>query len=247
MSEPEKFLARWSRRKHQGATEAPATNESQPEASTAPPIGSAEPAQAEAGDAAEPAPVTIDLTTLPSLDSIAADTDIRAFLAPGVPADLRVAALRRAWVADPKVRNFVGLADYDWDFHTPGALPGFGPLEMTDDLRREVVRIVSGWQGGEAESSEPLAPAPEMGAPLRADHAAPSRGETDVVAPAGPSKDVTSPSPAAVNPPAAPEVPFPTQVIMQRSEIDIAPQQEIQRPESSQMLARRAHGRALPQ
>ena len=46
----------------------------------------------------------------------------------------------------PKIRDFVGLADYDWDFNTPGAIPGFGPLEMTDELRRQVARIVGAMQ-----------------------------------------------------------------------------------------------------
>ena len=89
-----------------------------------------------------PAEPVFDLSKLPPIESITAETDIRAFLAPGVPAELRLAALRRAWVADPKVRDFVGLNDYDFDFHTPGAIPGFGPLEMTDELRQEVLRIV---------------------------------------------------------------------------------------------------------
>ena len=77
-------------------------------------------------------------------NSITAATDIRAFLAPGVPAELTRAALRRAWSADPKIRDFVGLADYDWDYHAPGSMAGFGPLEMTDELRRQVARIVGG-------------------------------------------------------------------------------------------------------
>ena len=85
-----------------------------------------------------------DLTQLPPLESITAATDIRAFLAPGVPADLTRAALRRAWATDPKIRDFVGLADYDWDYHAPGSMAGFGPLEMTDELRRLVARIVGG-------------------------------------------------------------------------------------------------------
>jgi hypothetical protein len=83
-----------------------------------------------------------DLTHLPSIESITAETDIRAFLAPGVPADLTRAALRRVWAADPTIRDFKGLADYDWDFTTPGAIPGFGPLDMTDDLRRYVSDMV---------------------------------------------------------------------------------------------------------
>ena len=48
---------------------------------------------------------------LPATESITADTDIRAFLAPGIPAHLTRAALRRAWAADPAIRDFVGLAE----------------------------------------------------------------------------------------------------------------------------------------
>jgi hypothetical protein len=59
-----------------------------------------------------------------------------------VPVDIARAALRRAWSADPRIRDFVGLADYDWDYHTPGSAAGFGPLEMTDELRQMVARIL---------------------------------------------------------------------------------------------------------
>jgi len=83
-----------------------------------------------------------DLESLPPIESITAATDIRPFLAPGVPAEIARAALRRAWSADPRIRDFVGLADYDWDYHTPGSAAGFGPLEMTDELRQMVARIV---------------------------------------------------------------------------------------------------------
>ena len=69
-----------------------------------------------------------DLASLPSLDSITAATDIRAFLAPGVPKELARAALRRAWSADPAIRDFKGLAENDWDFTDPTAMPGFGAL-----------------------------------------------------------------------------------------------------------------------
>ena len=83
-----------------------------------------------------------DPLSVPSIESISADTDIRCFLAPGVPPELTRAALRRAWAADPKIRDFVGLADYDWDFNAPGSMAGFGSLEMTDELRRMAARIV---------------------------------------------------------------------------------------------------------
>ena len=89
-----------------------------------------------ASDAADHGPRRRSISaSLPPLESITAESDIRAFLAPGVPPELTRAALRRAWAADPKIRDFVGLAEYDWDFNTPGAMAGFGPLEMTDELR----------------------------------------------------------------------------------------------------------------
>ena len=125
MSDPENFLTRWSRRKRNVADDERAEREQA--------VPDAPPAERAAIDPqppsdADPAPAepAFDLTKLPSIESITAETDIRPFLAPGVPAELRLAALRRAWVADPKVRDFVGLNDYDFDFHTPGAIPGFG-------------------------------------------------------------------------------------------------------------------------
>jgi hypothetical protein len=134
------FLRRWSRRKHHAVEaeqtkSAPGEHHSIPEKAT--PI---EPVDAIEG-AASPEPV-FDLKTLPPIESITAATDIRPFLAPGVPVDIARAALRRAWSADPRIRDFVGLADYDWDYHTPGSAGGFGPLEMTDELRQMVARIV---------------------------------------------------------------------------------------------------------
>ena len=137
MTEPEKFLTRWSRRKRQGADDdvdmsaTPSMSET-----SAPPNESAPVAEKDSG---EPG---VDLASLPPIESITAQTDIRAFLAPGVPCELAAAALRRAWSVDPAIRDFVGLADYAWDFHAPGSMPGFGPLEMTDDLRQVVARIL---------------------------------------------------------------------------------------------------------
>jgi Protein of unknown function (DUF3306) len=66
--------------------------------------------------------------TLTSLDSISAKTDIGACLKPGVPNELRLAALRRAWSADPAIRDFVGLSENAWDFNDLAGIPGFGEL-----------------------------------------------------------------------------------------------------------------------
>ena len=45
----------------------------------------------------------------------------------GVPEALRNAALRKMWVLDPSIRNYVGEAlDYAWDWNAPGGVPGSG-------------------------------------------------------------------------------------------------------------------------
>jgi hypothetical protein len=79
-------------------------------------------------------PAAIDLASLPPIESITAGSDIRAFLQSGVPAELTKAALRRAWTSDPAIRDFIGIAENQWDFTDPGAIPGFGPLEAREDL-----------------------------------------------------------------------------------------------------------------
>jgi hypothetical protein len=94
-------------------------------------IDSAEAAAAQPqGDAAADEP--FDPASLPSIDAITIDTDIRAFLQSRVPADLTRAALRRAWASDPAIRDFIGIAESQWDFNDPNAIYGFGPLREID-------------------------------------------------------------------------------------------------------------------
>jgi hypothetical protein len=46
------------------------------------------------------------------------------------------------WTADPAIRDFIGLAENAWDFTDPNAMPGFGPLESTDEVRRMIADLV---------------------------------------------------------------------------------------------------------
>ena len=131
MSDPEQFLSRWSRLKRQPADEPAAPAEEARPAETSSP-----PDREEAKAVATDSPPPFDPASLPPIESITADSDIRAFFSPGVPADLVRAALRRAWTADPKIRDFVGLSENAWDFTAPDGVPGFGPLEMTSELRQ---------------------------------------------------------------------------------------------------------------
>jgi len=137
MSE-EEFLARWSRRKREQQAEAAKPAEVQP----APP---ALEAKDESKNGAKESETELDLSSLPSIDEINAATDITAFLRKGIPQELSRAALRRAWAADPAIRDFVGLAENAWDFNDPTAMPGFGPLDCTsEELAALVDRIVGG-------------------------------------------------------------------------------------------------------
>jgi hypothetical protein len=60
---------------------------------------------------------------------------MRDFLRPDVPEELRHEALRRAWAADPGVRDFVELLENGWDFNDPNAMAGFGPIETGEVAR----------------------------------------------------------------------------------------------------------------
>src|SRR5712671_1588297 len=134
MTRSENMMSRWSRMKQQSAGRA-ASDDLSP---------ASRPADAEAGDLSvataatpatdAPASPAFDPASLPLLQSITAGTDIRSFLASNVPLELTRAALRRTWVTDPAIRDFIGIAENQWDFNDPTAMPGFGPLE-TDDIR----------------------------------------------------------------------------------------------------------------
>src|SRR6516164_956638 len=108
MSE-EQFLVRWSRRKQEAkADHAEATPEK---------AGDAREPLSSDHAAAEPDPSEVELSKLPSIESIDAATDITAFLRKGVPQELISAALRRAWSADAAIRDFVGLGEHAWHFN----------------------------------------------------------------------------------------------------------------------------------
>ena len=95
-----------------------------------------------ASGAPEVTPTAFDPAAFTPLDLIDAQTDITVFLQSGVPAGLRLAALRRAWTVDPAIRDFKGLGENDWDFDRPNGIPGFGELGPEVDVERMVARIL---------------------------------------------------------------------------------------------------------
>jgi hypothetical protein len=145
MSEPESFAARWSRLKRETAKKQEEPASVQPAAQSAeaaPTEGASADERPGSNPAKAPSAAPFDPESLPPIDSITAGSDIKAFLQAGVPKDLTRAALRRAWTADPAIRDFIGLAENQWDFTDPTAMPGFGPLEATDDVRQLVAQAV---------------------------------------------------------------------------------------------------------
>jgi hypothetical protein len=143
-SDDKGFLARWSQRKHEAKrdNDAPAAEAAIP---------------AESAAQVEP---EFDLSSLPKLEEMTANTDITGFLRKGVPEHLRNAALRKSWALDPAIRNYVNPAlDYAYDWNTPGGVPGSSEIGASMD----VARLVSQIMGSSEPVAEPSASDPEPG------------------------------------------------------------------------------------
>jgi hypothetical protein len=216
----EGFLSRWSRRKR--AAEREPDPPAPEEAALALPPADAPPLPAEVLPSGQPpaeepsAGEPIDLASLPSIEDLTAESDISAFLRPGVPAWLRTAALRRMWSLDPEIRSFVGPADYAWDYNAPDGVPGFS-LELGGDVKRLLAQAIGLEEDGEKNDKPDTSPEPAVA--LAAAAEVPPPPGPDV--PAGPPDEA-----AAVEPPA-----------------DIASRPE---PEGQDASPRRRHGGALP-
>lgn len=241
MSDAENFVARWSRLKRDTTKEKMKADAGQPD----PKPGDADAIVGEQGaEGAPPAadgPVKapFDPASLPPIESITAASDIRAFLQSGVPVELTKAALRRAWTTDPAIRDFIGIAENQWDFTDPTAMPGFGPLEATDDVRDLVAQAMG-------KLSEPE-PSVEEGFDA-ARNAAPRPGAT-------PASSVSQPPSNTQTPPQVSGMPDENEiggdavisVEHQSTLVTVAPQHTDERAEIALPASRRPHGQALPQ
>jgi len=124
------FLSRWSSRKLEAkhGQDDHASDSPEPPNTTVP---------------AEPEVTPDEVAALPRIEEITAETDISGFLRKGVPEGLRKAALRRMWLLDPKIRDYVGDArDYAYDWNSPGGVPTSGPLTLADDPARMLARVI---------------------------------------------------------------------------------------------------------
>ena len=242
MSDAENFVARWSRLKRETAKEKPDPGAAR---SGQQPSDEAVADERKAGVETQPAPDSpakpeFDPANLPPIDTITAATDIRAFLQSGVPAELTKAALRRVWTTDPAIRDFIGIAENQWDFTDPTAMPGFGPLEATDDVAELVAQAMG-------KLREPLLPsvddAPDLAPqPAPPDVAASQSNVAQTASNTSTSTQVSGMPDGNDN-----EDDAATSVEHQRKLVSIAPQHTELRTETALPLSRRPHGRALPQ
>jgi hypothetical protein len=222
MSGDESFLARWARRKRGAAP----TARGQPKPENTPDGAASEAAAASV--APEETLSLFDPASLPPIEAIGAGSDIRPFLAAGVPADLTRAALRRAWSADPAIRHFIGLSENAWDFNAPGGIPGFGSL-TAEDTRRFLARVT-----GETEASDTAPPAGER---LSEDQTSAPASRPDLLTP-GSVPDQTK---LGHNTDAGHPNPMPS-----AETSNIAVRHEMDEREARPPLPRRRHGGALP-
>lgn len=177
----EGFLSRWSKRK-------------------------GEMRQQDQTPAAEPAPTLeaeeeIDPATLPSIDSLTADSDFSVFLKKGVPLALRNAALRKLWLTEPSVVNYQALVEYNWDF----TAPGYGELLPSDNIAKMARQVFSGF----SQTPKPEeAPQPEAGEEPAPQQALPAP-EDEAVLPVRTTQQPAQTAPLAAEPAAEPATDLP--------------------------------------
>jgi Protein of unknown function (DUF3306) len=225
------FLKRWSRRKREVAKQDEASRSPEPDVV-------AEAADAPAAGSKTETP--FDPASLPPVESITSLSDITAFLRDGVPAELTRAALRRVWTADPAIRGFVGLAENAWDFTDPNGMPGFGPLEDTDEVRRMIARVVD-------EIGRSAQPVTENTTSARVDNPENSNNSS-VIGEEQDEKSASLPATSADEPKQNPAEDLGNQVLLHSNREDIASQHDVtEAQEKPKQFAHRTHGRALPQ
>jgi hypothetical protein len=153
MNDPDNFLRRWSRRKREAVAEPEKTDGDGVNA--APVHGEEINPEGRRSASAAPSVPEFDVGKLPPIESISAGTDITAFMQAGVPSALKHAALRRAWSADPGIRDFIGPNENFWDAAGPEGIPGFGDLDPSLDVKRLISELF-----GETSAETPKAETP---------------------------------------------------------------------------------------
>jgi len=141
------FLSRWARRKAEVAKAA------DPESVAAPPSADAIKQEAEA----EQERVNALIDALPRIDDLTAQSDFTAFLQKGVPDLLKNAAMRKLWISNPELGKWSDMAEYAWDWNSPGGAPGYGPLEADFDAEAMLERILPRQRAGDDQTQSVVA------------------------------------------------------------------------------------------
>ena len=161
----EPFLQRWARRKADAAK--PVAEEAPPAASGAPgaEVGTTETASLPQSPETPPAntedgTAEIDLSTLPDIDSMDAESDFSVFMKNGIPEALQRRALQKLWRLDPAFGHIDGLLEYGEDFTDSGLV----------EAVNTIYRVGKGMRTDEEEAAERAAVADaETAAPAEAE------------------------------------------------------------------------------
>ncbi len=134
--ENEPFLSRWARRKRDASTgievDAP---EGVAQDETAIDGGGTPQTEVRADDED-----TINLDDLPRVEDLDESSDVRAFLDRRVPAALRNAALARMWTLDPTIRDFIEVAENQWNWNVPGGAPYYEEIAGNIEIAERIVQ-----------------------------------------------------------------------------------------------------------
>jgi hypothetical protein len=142
MSEDEPFLSRWSRLKRRPEPEPksePQTTPAKRDDDEGRPPSQEKRETTDIGKPQEPA---LDPSKLPKIEELTADSDFTQFMDARVPSGLRQAALRRAWTLDPRIRDFIEVAEFQYNWNVPGGAPGYGPLPEGTDVAALLAQVI---------------------------------------------------------------------------------------------------------
>jgi hypothetical protein len=233
----ENVFARWSRRKQAvRRVEAPTRDEEGQAPETAADVDAERPDPQLAVEpvAGEPP------GALPSIEDLTAESDLSGFLRHGVPGALKNTALRKMWSLDPAIRDYIGPAEYAWDFNRPGSMAGFGPLKASASVAKFVSTMgrlsLPGSDSAAAASQDPQAPPPALQVTAGSSEQTGTDSPEGSTAASSQSGTVQRPHPKALHQPPPPA-----------DRLSAAEPAEQTRPaEPSQGPARPRHGGALP-
>lgn len=173
----DRFLSRWSRRKHEAAR----AKEVAPEPSPPPPL------PADAAPAAPPSPAPEE--PLPPVESLTIDSDFTPFLKPEVDEITRRAALR-VLLSDPRFNVMDGLDIYIGDYSKPDPMPE-GMLAKLADVYKSISEKLPDAPAEEVHAAALPAPAADV-----RDTPAPAAEVPDTPAPAADVPDTPAPPPS---------------------------------------------------